>query len=265
MALNHSLVSAGRSASFQFSLACLMGLSAMIFTTALRAETRTEKTGAEQYAMISEIVTRLGADDPALAGHVRVDRVPDNAHSLLSVEYFTKDNQHFGLCMVHVWVPGDSSLWGAILPSFGPDLRGVFLENIVTHELTHCREFLTAYDDFEASGIVNPALRKSVHDFQTLGAVDQGTEQILWREALADIAGLLYVKAHSPENFEGIRRAMLTWRNTEGHHINHNTFGVIHAATLERGPDESVFEAAVRIRNEVYHVAPSGVLAANRN
>jgi hypothetical protein len=265
MALNHSFRSMTHAASVKVGLALLLGFLGLVPATALRAETRTEKTGAEQYAMISEVVTRLATADPALTEHVRVDRQPDRAQSLLSVEYFTKDNQHFAICQVHISVQADSSLWDSVLPSLRPEVRPAFLENVVTHELTHCREFLTAYDDFEASGIVNPALRKSVHNFEALGAVDQGIDQVLWREALADIAGLLYVKEHAPANFEDIRRAMMTWRNTEGHHINHNTFGILHDATLQRGADESAFDAAVRIRNEVYHVAPTGVLAVNRN
>lgn len=265
MALNHSFSSMTRLASFKVGLIFLMGLLVSMSATTLHAQSRTEKTGEEQYAMISEVVTRLAAADPALTEHVRVDRVADRGPSLMVVEYFTKDNQHFAICQVHVSVPADSTLWDTVLPAFRPAIRPAFLENIVTHELTHCREFLTAYDDFDASGIVNPALRKSVHTFEALGAVDQGIDQVLWREALADIAGLLYVKEHAPENLDGIRRAMLTWRNTEGHHINHDTFDAIHKATLQRGTDESVYDAAVRIRNEVYHVAPTGVLAANHN
>jgi hypothetical protein len=236
-------------------------------TQVVLADTR-ESLRSQQLDLLENAVTAVLAQDSELATHVRIERVATPTDSVLKVGYFTVDGKHFGICQVQIWAPGDASLWGRYLPHLTGLYQVAYVEASVAHELTHCREFLSAYDNFEQSSIVAPALRSAVHDLVSLGKVDSRKDQVLWRESLADLGALLYTKEHHPQEYDGIRRTMMGFRLQESQNANHDTSEIIWKATVARLEDESMFAAAVRIRNTLYHVSTEtltgAALAANQ-
>jgi hypothetical protein len=148
-------------------------------------------------------------------------------------------------------------MWGTLVPDVHEHdgIRMAMLEAFASHELTHCRDFLAAYDHFELSSIVLPKLRATVHDLAGLGKVDTQVDQARWRETLADLGALLYTKAVHPEIYDNVRRAFLALRAKEGQSLSHDTWALLVKADVSQQGEESTFAAAVRIRNDLYHVA----------
>ena len=206
-----------------------------------------------QLAEIQAAATRVLATDPELAAHVRL--VPGTPMpSLLQIRYQQIEETHAPICTLAIWAPADETIWRRYLPA-APRVsdRGPLLEALVAHELTHCREFLTAYADFEHSTMVVPSLRSTVHNFDDLSRVIGRRDQSLWNETIAALGAMLYLQEHYPDRFRALHQSWIEYRHRNTADPGHDTSAMLDV-TLSRGSDEPVLTAANRLRQVAFHL-----------
>jgi hypothetical protein len=130
----------------------------------------------------------------------------------------------------------------------------VLLIAMATHEIAHCIEHREAYVRKHFDKILPPGYKSDNLTVQGyMGAVDSGALDT-WREALADIASLLYLKQAAPNRWLKLAKGVARMRhNLARKWPEHDTspwlFKII-AADADAPLNQSLFETAFHLRRQ---------------
>jgi hypothetical protein len=120
------------------------------------------------------------------------------------------------------------------------------------HEVAHCIEYREAYVRKRFDKILPPGFRSDSMTVQGyMGAVKSRTLRT-WREALADIASLLYLKQATPNHWLELAKGVAAMRHDlarkwPGHDTSPWLYRVI-AAGANVPRNQSLFETALQLR-----------------
>jgi hypothetical protein len=136
--------------------------------------------------------------------------------------------------------------------TIAPNELPVLLTAMAVHEVAHCIEYREAYVRKRFDKILPPGFRSDSMTVQGyMGAVKSRTLRT-WREALADIASLLYLKQATPNHWLELAKGVAAMRHDlarkwPGHDTSPWLYRVI-AAGANVPRNQSLFETALQLR-----------------
>ncbi len=164
-------------------------------------------------------------------------------------------NTSRNLCMVF-YNPKPASILEPFFDRMPEEDLGLWLKAIAVHELTHCVEQREAYVLARFDRILPPGLPVEGMTVQGYVSAQRAGTFELWSEALSDVAAILWLQEVAPAvwkrfalDFARLREELAS-RNP-----SHQTAVWLHAmlaADAHRQNDQSIFDAAIRLRIQ-YH------------
>lgn len=150
--------------------------------------------------------------------------------------------------------------WSGVLAE---DLRKIFHRVVGAHELGHCIGIGRDYQNirkgdaklFPVNLSVYPGERQKVMDIESLVEVHESKNTKRWREVVADIFAIGFVKIYHPEDAEQIRKEIMRIRINAKHDFIHNTVCWLEHVKDKMPPENAseLYEWAVTQSTEPEH------------